>query len=188
MLAAFSASADQAAARYDFMCPPSSVWQTSLFFARSITGGSSLSRTGGRWSRPVWPRRLLYQSAPIFRRWSRCFSLTTQNAFRTSCLSVWITRRLATAPAQVANSRELSSVLDLLRLATAAVLLTKVRDRRWSGLLTSFSVTRHTQSTPTELVSNSVSSVLSGFYENPVFEKVRYQGWYGEGKNVFWDQ
>jgi len=35
-LAAFSAPAGQAAARYDFRCPPSSVWQTSLRFAKWI--------------------------------------------------------------------------------------------------------------------------------------------------------
>jgi hypothetical protein len=61
------ASVDQAAAQYDFRCPPSSVLQTSLYFVRSSLGGSSFSRTGGRSSRPVCPRRLLYQSAPIFR-------------------------------------------------------------------------------------------------------------------------
>ena len=56
-----------AAARYDFRCLPSSVWQTILCFARSTTGGSSSSRTFCRCSRPEWPRRRLYQSAPTRR-------------------------------------------------------------------------------------------------------------------------
>ncbi len=45
------------AARYDFRCPPSSLSQTIFAFFKSTTGGSSLSRTGGRFPRAEWQRR-----------------------------------------------------------------------------------------------------------------------------------
>ena len=53
MLAAISASADHAATRYDFRCPPSSLLQASLCFVKSTFGGSTLTRPEDRWSRPL---------------------------------------------------------------------------------------------------------------------------------------
>jgi hypothetical protein len=41
-------------------------------------------------------------------------------------------------------------------------------------------LTRHTQSTHTEPVSESISRAISGVYKIGISEKVRIRGWYGE--------
>ncbi len=53
--------------------------------------------------------------------------------------------------------------------------------KRQPWLLSHFSVTRHTQSTPTESVSNRSKACFSRVCEYEFSEKVRFQGWSGEG-------
>lgn len=91
LLTIFSASADHAAARYDFRFPPSSLSQTNRYFFKSTTSGSSLSRTGDRFPRAERKRPRLYQSAARRRIWSSCLSITTQKPLSNSCLSVCTT-------------------------------------------------------------------------------------------------